>query len=166
MSKGFTHEAAVGASVEWYTPKSVFDALGVKFDLDPCTPGGGLTHVPADNHYTKKEDGLESEWFGRVWCNPPYGRGINGWLKKCAEHGEAIALVPARTDAAWFHEATRTADLILFPRGRIKFHPGHKGAPNSGSPGVGNVFIAWGKWSASVLNAANIDGAKFERKIA
>lgn len=113
MSKGFTHETAVGASVEWYTPKSVFDALGVKFDLDPCTPGGGLTRVPADSHYTKKEDGLESEWFGR-----------------------------------------------------IRFHPWHKDAPNNGSPGVGNVFIAWGKWSASVLNAANIDGAKFERKIA
>ena len=36
---GFVHEAAVGNSVEWYTPKSVFDALGVGFDLDVCSPG-------------------------------------------------------------------------------------------------------------------------------
>ena len=34
---GFVHEAAVGNSVEWYTPKSVFDALDTWFDLDVCS---------------------------------------------------------------------------------------------------------------------------------
>ena len=42
---GFVHEAAVGNSVEWYTPKSVFDALGVGFDLDVCSPGDRKSHV-------------------------------------------------------------------------------------------------------------------------
>ena len=49
---GFVHEAAVSNSVEWYTPKSVFDALGVGFDLDVCSPGLDKTWVPAERALT------------------------------------------------------------------------------------------------------------------
>ena len=66
---GFVHEAAVGNSVEWYTPKSVFDALGVGFDLDVCSPGLDKTWVPAERALTIAEDGLTSPWNGFVWCN-------------------------------------------------------------------------------------------------
>jgi len=36
---GFTHESARNESVDWYTPPELFDALGLTFDLDPCSPG-------------------------------------------------------------------------------------------------------------------------------
>lgn len=50
---------------EWLTPKYIIDALG-KFDLDPCSP----IHRPwptAHNHYTIEDDGLSTDWKGRVW---------------------------------------------------------------------------------------------------
>ena len=155
---GFVHEAAVGNSVEWYTPKSVFDALGVGFDLDVCSPGLDKTWVPAGRALTIAEDGLTSPWHGFVWCNPPYGKGIDKWIKRMAEHNNGIALLPARPDTAWFHEASSTATSILFVRGRIKFHPGDKNAPNTGSPGAGNVLMAWGQQAALVLEQSSIEG--------
>ncbi len=34
------HEPSIGASDEWFTPQNYFDALGIEFALDPCSPGG------------------------------------------------------------------------------------------------------------------------------
>lgn len=33
------HESCVGASDDRYTPPHIFSALGIEFDLDPCSPG-------------------------------------------------------------------------------------------------------------------------------
>ena len=64
---GFVHETAVSNSVEWFTPRWVFDALGAVFDLDPCTPGIEHTHVPATHGYTlPANDGLQDPWCGNV----------------------------------------------------------------------------------------------------
>ena len=158
---GFVHEAAVGNSVEWYTPKSVFDALDVWFDLDVCSPGVDKTWVPAWNALTPMEDGLTSPWCGFVWCNPPYGKGIDKWIGRMAEHNNGIALLPARPDTAWFYDMSETASLIKFVRGRIKFHPGDKDAPNTGSPGAGNVLVAWGEHASAVLSNSDIKGRLF-----
>lgn len=35
------HENCIGESDDWYTPPSIFEALGLTFDLDPCSPGEG-----------------------------------------------------------------------------------------------------------------------------
>lgn len=163
MTSGFTHETAVSKSVEWFTPKWIFDALGIEFDLDPCTPGVELTHVPALIGYTLPEhDGLTAPWHGRVWCNPPYGRGIEKWLHRCADHaqegGSALALVPNRTDTAWFQDAAQRAEAVLFPAGRIKFCPGHKDAPATGSPGTGSAFLAYGVDMVAALAKCKIPG--------
>jgi len=158
---GFVHEAAVSNSVEWYTPKSVFDALGVGFDLDVCSPGLDKTWVPAEYAFTIEDDGLTSPWAGFVWCNPPYGKGIDKWISRMAEHDNGIALLPARPDTAWFYEMSETACLVKFVRGRIRFHPGDKHAPNTGSPGAGNVLAAWGAYASTVLSESNIKGRLF-----
>lgn len=57
---------------DYYTPKDVFDALGLEFDLDVSAPPGGVPWVPAKRYYTLEDDGLTQPWFGRVWMNPPY----------------------------------------------------------------------------------------------
>lgn len=97
------------ASVEWYTPeliiRRVVKALG-GIDLDPCADPD--RRIPAVAHLTEADDGLSREWQGRVYMNPPYGRGIVPWIRKLREefdHGNviaAIALVPARTDTEWW----------------------------------------------------------------
>ena len=37
-----------------------------------------------DKYYTIKDDGLLQDWSGEtVFVNPPYGRAIKDWVKKC-----------------------------------------------------------------------------------
>lgn len=87
-------------SDERYTPQWVLDlALAVMggIDLDPCADP--LKRVPATQHYTKEDDGLERAWAGKVFLNPPYS-GSSHWFKHLciyAESGavtEAMVLVP------------------------------------------------------------------------
>lgn len=162
MTSGFVHEASTSNSVDWYTPAWVFDALDVQFDLDPCSPGLERTHVPAKHAYTIDDDGLAQPWFGDVWLNPPYGRGISDWLEKSAEHaskgGTVIALVPNRTDTSWFQNAALKADAMLMLSGRIKFHRGDKNAAPTGSPGTGSVFLAYGYWAKAALKNSGLTG--------
>ena len=114
-------------SPEWYTPPAVLDrvvnCLGA-IDLDPCAEAQ-LGNVPAARHLTADDDGLAHEWQGRMFMNPPYGREIGLWIDKLAAEFEAgrimqaIVLVPARTDTAWFRRLS--AFPVGFWRGRITF---------------------------------------------
>lgn len=154
MSTGFTHEKTVNTSIEYYTPKHIFDMLGVVFDMDVASPlEGPLPWIPAVRHLTSKEDGLASPWVGFVWCNPPYGKETIKWLKKMSEHKNGIALVFARTDTNWFHNHVTTADAILFLNKRIKFVD--RDQNEGGSPGCGSMLIAWGEEGTKTLVAAN-----------
>lgn len=138
-------------SVEWYTPESVFAALGLTFDLDPCAPPGGLPWVPAKRSFSRADDGLAQPWHGRVWVNPPYGRGIEEWMRKLAEHGDGIALVFCRSDTRWWQESLRSADAVCFIRGRLRFV---RGADRTQPPGVSpapSVLLAYGPECAAAL---------------
>jgi hypothetical protein len=102
------------ATPHWATPLAIYEELNTefKFTLDPCPLGGSL-------------DGLSESvvWRGeRVYCNPPYGRGLAKWLKRGLEAEIAVFLLPARTDTAWFHELCLPyASEIRFIKGRLKF---------------------------------------------
>ena len=112
---------------DWETPQSLFDLLDATyhFTLDPCS-----THENAKcaKHYTSEEDGLKMPWAGEtVFCNPPYGRDLKAWTRKCAEEsGEAtiVLLVPSRTDTAWFWDHVAPYARVEFVRGRLKFELG------------------------------------------
>jgi hypothetical protein len=148
---GFTHEATIGGSCEWYTPPRIFDALGIEFDLDPASPGKHIVSwVPAERHLTVVEDGLTTPWEGRVWLNPPYGRTVTPkWLARLTEHGDGIALVFSRTDTEWFHEYALRADMICFIRGRLKFIK-PDGAVGD-NPGCGSMLLAFGKKCSQIV---------------
>lgn len=141
---------------EWLTPPSLIQSLG-DFDLDPCAP---ITRPwdTAKRHYSVLDNGLQQPWFGRVWCNPPYGSETGVWLKKLAQHGDGVALVFGRTDTKAFHsEVFAKASAILFMRGRLKFH--HvDGTPAKNSAGAPSVLIAYGEQSARMLEQSTIDG--------
>jgi hypothetical protein len=99
----------------------MLEALG-PFDLDPCA----AEHQPwrtARIQYTRRDDGLRRPWHGFVWCNPPFGRGVERWLTRLAAHGNGLALVPARTETQWFVSGIwQRADGVLFLHGRPRFH--------------------------------------------
>ena len=110
------------ASVHWATPEALYRDLDAEFHFtyDPCPlTVNGWSH-----------DGLKAPWSGnRVFCNPPYGRGIERWLAKASEAEIAVYLLPARTDTAWWHDWAMKADEIRFLRGRLKFGESKNSAP-------------------------------------
>lgn len=70
-----------------------------------------------------------------VFCNPPYGKEINEWVKKCYEESKkpstaVIMLIPARTDTKYFHDYIyKKVREIRFVKGRLKFGDGTGPAP-------------------------------------
>lgn len=144
---------------EWLTPPEIIKSLG-EFDLDPCSPINRPWRT-AKNHYTKIDDGLSKEWFGRVWLNPPYNRLIEHWMQKMADHQNGIALIFARTETKFFqHHVFNSASSILFLEGRIYFYNnlGIKASFNSGAP---SVLISYGKQNAEYLRNCNLKGKYF-----
>lgn len=126
---------------EHYTPSHIIDlVLDVMggIDLDPCSNSKVNPNVPAAVHYTPAENGLQQEWCGSVYMNPPYGREIGEWVEKLCNDfvngkvTEAIALVPARVDTAWWNKLTsteRTYPLVCFVKGRLVFVNNEDPAP-------------------------------------
>lgn len=151
VKKGFSHESQKNVSVDWYTPKWIFDELNLEFDLDPCSPIGGISWIPTKKYFALPEsDGMKLSWEGRVWLNPPYGKETKGFLEKMHGHRNGVALVFARTDCAWFHDFVAKADAILFLRGRVKFVDG-LGATGGSGAGSGSMLIAWGEDNVAAL---------------
>lgn len=155
MTKGFTHESSSAQSIEWYTPKWVFEKLDTQFDIDVCTVKGGIEYIPAKKHFSKEDDGLKQEWEGSVWCNPPYGKEAAIWLDKFVEHKNGIALVFARTDTTWFHRIVPNVDAVLFLKGRIQFIDGVNSSNKSGST-CGSMLLAFGKNNVEAIS--KLDG--------
>lgn len=153
---GFRHESPVSATVVWLTPPALLADLG-PFDLDPCA-AEGQPWATAAHHYTATEDGLIQPWSGFVWCNPPFGPGIDAWLDRMAEHRNGIALVPARTETRWFRRSVwERADAVLFLHGRVRFH--HlDGSAAAGAIGTPICLVAYGKEATERLRRAATPG--------
>ena len=177
MKKGFTHESTVNKSVEWYTPRYIFDALGVEFDLDPCSPGKDIVPwIPAKKHLTSEDNGLMAKWEGTVWMNPPYGRETPDWLGKLSLHGTGIALVFCRPDTIWFQKYAGLSYAICLIKGRIPFISNkHAKEYASGTckqkscPGAASMLIAYGVDMAKALSNSGLGltfdlSNKYERR--
>lgn len=157
MSNAFASADTGGFNREtWLTPPYILEALG-QFDVDPCAAPSPRPWPSAVRHIELPEDGLAADWQGRVWCNPPYGAQAARWLDRCATHGNAIALVFARTETAMFQEHVwPRAHAVLFLRGRIAFcDRAGKPAQSAGAP---SVLIAYGANNADVLASCGLDG--------
>lgn len=125
-------------SNEWSTPQSYFDSVKLEFwefDLDPAADE---TNHKADRFFTISDDWLAQSWFWKVWCNPPYGRDLRKWVKKCFDESRGggaciliCLLIPARTDTSYFHDFiyNKPGVEIRFIRGRLKFGDSKNAAP-------------------------------------
>lgn len=147
-----SHQSARMKNDEWLTPPEIMRVLG-HFDLDPCSPVVRPWDT-AGKHYTVQDDGLAMPWYGRVWCNPPFGREAVKWLRRMEQHANGIALVPARTETAMFYECVWGASkAICFIKGRPHFHyvDGRRAPANSGAP---ICLVAYSDADEEVLNAS------------
>ena len=137
------HIAANSGENEWYTRKSIIEAArevmgGI--DLDPAASAASNEVVKALRFFAKEEDGLQREWAGRIWLNPPYAQPFIArfcaklLLEVQAGHThEAIAFVNNATETLWFQGVMQHASAACFPKGRNHFwFPGVESAPLQG----------------------------------
>lgn len=123
-------------SGDWGTPKSFMEVLCHKFGDFDLDVAADWSNYKAPAFYTEAEDGLSEDWWGTVYCNPPYGRNIGDWLHKAYDAQtrvgvdrvhKVVMLVPSRTDTKWWHDFAMKAAEIYLVRGRLRF----EGAPSS-----------------------------------
>lgn len=116
---------------EWYTPEKYAElarmVLGF-IDTDPCSCEAANEVVRAETFYTADQDGLQQEWHGCVYVNPPYGDGtVEEFAAKLLlelDEGratQAIFLVNNCTETKWFQTLISRASAVCFPCGRISF---------------------------------------------
>lgn len=137
---------------ERYTPQWVFDALAIRFDLDPAAPVGGGDCVPALAKYTTTDDGLAQQWVGRVWVNPPFS-GATAWADKFRQHSNGLFLGPV-ANARWWIDLVREADLVWHCRDFAFTHPTHAGKRTS----MPLAFIAYGAECSTALQRLAASG--------
>lgn len=118
---------------ERYTLKPTLEQLqkfarleGRDFDLDPCASARG--GAKAETNFL---EGLNRDWFGHVYVNPPFSQ-LMTWVEKCIEEVPRVKsitlLVPAnRTEQAWWQRlwgylvATGSTHEILWLTPRVRF---------------------------------------------
>ena len=144
-------------STDWETPPELFDKLWDEvggFDLDPCCSPEqysatrvlykrGKVYISPDHYCVeslKQEpiedilvDGLAQPWFGKVFMNPPYGKGEGDWIARAYNETQSgntdlvVGLLPVRTDTIRWHKYIHNKAEIRFLKGRLTF----VGAPAS-----------------------------------
>lgn len=135
---------------EWYTPPEYI--LAARYcmggiDLDPASCVIANRTVRADIFYTLQDNGLDKNWSGRVWMNPPYAQpAIADFCKKLVDSLPSIeaacVLVNNATDTAWFRMMADNCAAICFITGRIRFID-PSGKP-SGAPLQGQAVLYFG----------------------
>ncbi len=120
---------------QWATPQEFFNKLDWRFgpfDLDPCADA---ENAKCRKFFSEDKDGLSQSWEGHTsFVNPPYGRGIEKWIKKAYEESrkddtKVVMLIPARTDTKYWHQYVMKADEVHFVKGRLKFGDSQNCAP-------------------------------------
>ena len=127
---------------EWYTPLEYIELARVvmgSIDLDPASSDKANEVVQAMKHYTAQENGLEQDWYGNVWLNPPYASELivkftEKLISELPRISQALVLVNNATETEWFSKLVSQAGAVCFPRSRVKFYTpeGMIGAPLQG----------------------------------
>lgn len=136
---------------EYYTPRHIFDALGIEFDLDCTAPEGGVPWLPAKKYYTEADDALVQPWEGTVWLNPPYSN-PRPFIEKFIEHGDGVALVQV-SKALWFKDVWERSDVLCFPSPHLKFEHKIEGAKGIFMP---VILIGMGQKAIAALIRSNL----------
>lgn len=129
--KSKPHLTQNSGNVEWFTPPDIVErvrrVMG-SIDLDPASCFEANQIVKASHYYNASDDGLNRPWFGNVYLNPPYRRGlIEPFCERLIEHlqgclvDQAIVLINNATDTNWFRRLSLFSSAICFPGKRIPF---------------------------------------------
>ena len=156
MDKTTREKLCSSKKQEYETPRELFEKLNkkYKFTLDAAAT---KKNALCKKFFTKEDNSLEQSWKGeRVYLNPPYGRKIKHWIKKCQDEFKAgtkliVALLPARTCTTWFHDYIYKKPGVEceFIRGRLTFTiDGKPDVDKNGKPTAAlfpSMLIIWRK---------------------
>ena len=96
---------------EYYTPMKYIEAVREvleEIDLDPASCEYANKTVKAKIFFSYQDNGLDQDWMGRVFMNPPYGKIGPLFVEKFVAHAKAghiegICLVNSgSTETNWF----------------------------------------------------------------
>lgn len=72
---------------DWSTPEILFKQLDREFHFT-VDVAANKNNAKCKKFFSEEMDGLSQNWENeRVFCNPPYGYGINAWIAKLAGGG-------------------------------------------------------------------------------
>ena len=128
VAKVQAHVANNSGNNEWYTPPAIIEAarsvMGA-IDLDPASSEIANKAVGAPIFYSESDCGLEKDWVGRVWMNPPYAQPlIQQFCEKLVGSEfvtDAVVLVNNGTETKWGQVLLSACSAVCFPTGRIRF---------------------------------------------
>ena len=112
---------------DWYTPPEIIESARVVLggiDLDPASSVLAQDVVKAKTYYTKADNGLDKEWAGKTWLNPPYSMPEIGLFTEKlvgSPVDEFIVLTNNSSDTRWFHLLLEHSYLVCFTKGRLSF---------------------------------------------
>jgi hypothetical protein len=147
---------AEGQADDWYTPGWIFDALAVRFDLDPCAPADPAQRsCPADRYYSlPAEDGLQMPWRGLVWLNPPYSTPAP-WVARMLGHvregGSGVMLSHIPANAAWAVDVWRSAEVAVW----LQAVPFARPNGETHRPGYALMLCGWGPDAVAAVSRAD-----------
>ena len=105
---------------DYFTPKWLFDSMGLHFDIDVAAPVQGIPWIPANRWFSQADDGLAQDWGGAfVWMNPPFSK-TTPWVNKFIANNNGIALLVV-SRSKWFAELWNKADAIVATPADLKF---------------------------------------------
>jgi ParB family chromosome partitioning protein len=113
--------------LDYYTPSKYIETartvLGA-IDLDPASSAIANERVNAEMFFTQDDNGLDRDWWGNVWLNPPYSKSEGKsnqetWAKKLIDEYQsgrvkaAILLSKAAFGYNWFEKLFRDWPVCL-----------------------------------------------------
>lgn len=136
------------SSVDWHTPAdiiaAVHETLG-HIDLDPASSAIANQTVKADKFFSVQNSGLDKDWRGNIFMNPPFTNGtIELFVDKLIGQLEignvksAIVLTDAATDTCWFRKLAKKSNAFVLTK-RINFLKA--GTKETGSPTRGQAVF-------------------------
>lgn len=135
----------------WGTPPALFEKLEEEFGPFDLDAAASASNALCNRYLTQDDDALTQPWTGRVFVNPPYGRGLGQWVEKASEEAASgraeivVALLPAHTflSTKAYHQyveaprqETGIPEVRVLP-GRLRFVGAENDAP------FASMIVVW-----------------------
>jgi len=135
-------------SDNWGTPPELFSALNEVYDFQLDAAASTRNHL-CKHYFTRQQNALRKDWspYRRVWLNPPYGRGMQNWMRKAYEESRkgalVVCLVPVRTDTRWWQDWVKDKAWVTFVPGRLRFVRHDKGGERGDAAPFASALVTY-----------------------